>query len=667
MKPNIKKVVFRDLLFYFSITFVLSIASIVLIALYSYHSMSWHIAKEAVSSLQRALDLEKKTLTQVTALHAIWDQAYENIVMQPNNDWVQENIGHDLTSAFDIDYALIIEKEGNIQFSFHKGQNIQDLAIRQKLQQEVQTYFSKQASINKELSSDLIKYQDKIYFISAISVQPSHDLIQDNNKNSPYLVLFKNLDEKVLKSLENLAQLQHLKFILSSHEVEKKSVFPLIINDAVQGYFMWDYQKDAKDIFNKMIPTLLVIIGLLTIFGVLITRHVVKAATNYEELFKELMAMTDDLSLAKAQAEQSNQAKSKFLATMSHEIRTPMNGIVGMISLLKETALNHTQIAYINTMHKSSDALMKLIDDILEFSKLESRQVDLNIQTANIRELVTDVQGLLMPIALQKSLVLESFFSDDLPKLIKIDPVRFRQILLHLITNALKFTKVGYVRINVTVAPLANGRLELICQVVDTGIGIPEGLKDSLFNDFFQADSSSTRAFDGSGLGLSIAKNLVNLMNGKIGVESKLGQGSVFWFSITIDSVSSKPTKPAVTKPLSMLLIDNQKLNQELTTNLAQKLGIKMTTINHSEKKVMDLLNEDNYDVILYRIALGKMEEDIKFIEKMKQHYKSAFVAMVDEALEQDQLIKISKSVDKVLSQPITKQKLQDLAQLVPV
>jgi signal transduction histidine kinase len=221
-----------------------------------------------------------------------------------------------------------------------------------------------------------------------------------------------------------------------------------------------------------------------------------------------------------------------------------------MLSLLKETELSDQHISYVNTIENSSNAMMKLIDDVLEFSQSESKEIKAFLAPVNIRETVSEIQGLLQPIAMQKNLKFEIFFSQNVPKLIETDPVRFRQILLHLTSNAFKFTKVGHVRINVNTAPLDRERFELIVQVIDTGIGISKAIQETLFSDFFSTNALNEGGIK-EGLGLGIARNLVMLLKGKIDCESKLGQGSIFWFSIPIKNpeVSKKMAEEKAEQP----------------------------------------------------------------------------------------------------------------------
>jgi signal transduction histidine kinase len=186
---------------------------------------------------------------------------------------------------------------------------------------------------------------------------------------------------------------------------------------------------------------------------------------------------------------------------------------------------------------------MRLIDDVLEFSQSESKELKPFLVRMKIRDTISEIQGLLQPVALQKNLKFEIFFSHTVPIYVETDPVRFRQILLHLTSNAFKFTKVGHVRININTAPLDREHYELIIQVIDTGIGISQAIQETLFSDFFST-SALNESGTKEGLGLGIARNLVLLLKGKIDCESKLGQGSIFWFSIPIRITEEEKAAP---------------------------------------------------------------------------------------------------------------------------
>ncbi|WP_317618921.1 response regulator [Laspinema olomoucense] len=393
----------------------------------------------------------------------------------------------------------------------------------------------------------------------------------------------------------------------------------------------------------------------------------------------------DELIQTREAALEAAHAKSQFLANMSHEIRTPMHGVLGMAGLMLHTSLTPKQREYVETIRISAKHLLGLINDILDFSKLEAGEMQLENLDFNLYECLQDVINLFKPQAQDKGIILNLHFAENLPRFVRGDPSRLRQILLNLVSNAIKFTPSGSISLEAKLEGKSNRKTRVDFRVIDTGIGIPSEAQAKLFQSFSQVDPSTSRQYGGTGLGLAICEQLVSIMQGEIGVTSDVNQGSTFWFTLPFqtangegetqgespggrewDSLEKRGDRSLSVgkKDLKILVVEDHLINQTVILSQLETLGYQADCVANG-LEALKCLEVQDYDIVLMDCQMPLMDgytatQELRRREGNKN--RTVVIALTAHAMKADRDKCLASGMDDYLSKPVDE---EDLARIV--
>lgn len=402
-----------------------------------------------------------------------------------------------------------------------------------------------------------------------------------------------------------------------------------------------------------------------------------------ENQSKQLKSNIDILKQSKKEAEDANKAKTEFLANMSHEIRTPLNGVIGFSDLLMQSNLTETQMEYMNTVNTSAKTLLDVVNDILDFSKIEAGKLELDIDNFKIKLLSNQVIEAIKYQTIQKKLELNITLSDNLPQVVKGDKMRLRQILINLLGNAIKFTNKGFIELKIeTLAVHKNGTNTLRFSVIDTGIGIDKRNQEKIFEAFTQEDSTTTRRFGGTGLGLTISNKLLGLMKSKLNVVSELGKGSTFYFDVNfeVNDESVLGTDNSATdhglllknmgnselkQDTKILIVDDNSVNIFLSKILVKKIlpnAVIFEAVNGLD--AVNKYSEQKPDIILMDVQMPVMNgyEATEAIRKLENSgFRTPIIGLTAGVLLGEKEKCLDAGMDEYVSKPVVKETLEKM------
>jgi len=377
------------------------------------------------------------------------------------------------------------------------------------------------------------------------------------------------------------------------------------------------------------------------------------------------------LEQARGVAERAMRVKDDFVANMSHEIRTPMNGVIGSITLLVDSGVTVEQQEYVDTIRSCGDALLSLVDGILDLAKMEAGKLTLEQRPFHLETMVNAALAVVAPSAGLRGLELRQFFPEDLRHIVVVgDPHRLRQVLLNLLSNAVKFTDHGHVSLDASLASRREDLAEVRFAVQDTGIGIPADVQNAILEPFTQADNSTTRRYGGTGLGLSISNRLIALMQGTLELQSELGRGSTFSFTVQLPITAALESEasenicwlPRSTRGLRILVAEDNPVNQRVASRLIEAMGHHVDAALDGEEAVA-AIERMEYDLVLMDCQMPRLDgyAATRAIRRLERGRRIPIVAMTANVTTDDRQRCLEAGMNDFLAKPVSKRQLYDL------